>query len=93
LLGGRGQQHLRRRGQAELLGAVVLDLRPAAIAQLVRQLGLFDGLLDELVRVALLQGRGFSISLKMSSCKPGSCRRMELHKQRVTKIDPILGHG
>jgi len=52
-LGYRREYDLRRRGQAELLPAVVLHLPPATIAKLVGQLRLLDGLLESLVLVAL----------------------------------------
>ncbi len=46
LLGQGGEHQLRRGGQAELAGAVVLDLPPAAVAELVGEAGLFEGLAE-----------------------------------------------
>src|SRR5690606_431915 len=51
--GDRGQHQLGRRAVAELRRSVVLDLPPAAVAELVGELRLLEGLEDQRVLLAL----------------------------------------
>src|SRR5205823_5781225 len=71
-LGAGGEEHLGRRGVAVLLEEVVLDLPDAVHAELVGQLHLLEGVLDELVLGVGLPGAGELMLVEHAELHGGS---------------------